>query len=392
MMTESTAAVPAASTDSTKKKIKTKDKEKIKKRKQIRSRKKANTTFCAVFLVLMAVFCTSKFWMPDTSKTYSSAYGAKQASSQSIVMTLKKWEVNPITNYMEAAFDVQPQDTDVVLDQDLQFTPVLYSFDRGGNKDAQLTCKIAYKDNDTLVIQMPDVPSDWQVLGLAVRDNSDTLKSIQAASNPNDNTGWFGQSSDEHAVFYCDSRAAHYNTTLKAATTKDYAVDAIEAEIATTQGKIADFNTQIKRNQEAAASLQKAVDKIKNEQAYETESELEDSKSVLQTKQSQIQSLSDSNKDLQQKIALYQKKIAKLNVKLGDVYNGVTRTYEAPQTSSSDISAISSGADSAQSESSQSVQSAPSTASSVPSSASQSVPKGSTSSQIIYFDVPKSGT
>lgn len=390
-MAESTAAVPAASTDSTEKKIKTKD-EKIKKRRQVRSRKKANTTFCAVFLALMVVFCTSKFWMPDTSKTYSSAYGAKQASSQSIVMTLKKWEVNPNTNYMEAAFDVQPQDTDVVLDQDLQFTPVLYSFDRSGNKDAQLTCKIAYKDNDTLVIQMPDVPSDWQVIGLAVRDNSDTLKSIQAASNPHDNTDWFGQSSDEHAVFYCDSRAAHYNTTLKSATTKDYAVDAIEAEIANAQSKIADCNTQIKRNQEAAASLQKAVDKIKNEQAYETDSELENSKTVLQTKQSQIQALSDSNKDVQKKIALYQKKIAKLNVKLGDVYNGVTRTYETPQTSSSDSSAISSGADSAQSESSQSVQSAPSTASSVPSSASQSVPKGSASSQIIYFDVPKSGT
>lgn len=392
MVAESTASVPVSTADGTEKKIKTKDKEKIKKRRQVRSRKKANTTFCAVFVILMAVFCTSKFWMPDTSKTYTSAYGAKQASSQSIVMTLKKWEVNPNTNYMEAAFDVQTQDTDVVLDQDLQFTPVLYSFDRSGNKDAQLTCKIAYKDNDTLVVQMPDVPSDWQVLGLAVRDNSDTLKSIQAASNPKDSTDWFGQSSDDHAVFYCDNRAAHYNTTLKAATTKDYAVDAIEAEIATAQGKIADCNTQIKRNKEAAASLQKAIDKIKNEQAYETDSELENSKSVLQTKQSQVQALSDSNKDVQSKIALYQKKIAKLNIKLGDVYNGVTRTYEEPKTASSGTYSASSAAESTQSESSQTVESAPSAVQSAPFSAPQSLPKGSASSQIIYFDVPKSGT
>lgn len=392
MVAESTASVPVSTADGTEKKIKTKDKEKIKKRKQVRSRKKANTTFCAVFVILMAVFCTSKFWMPDTSKTYTSAYGAKQASSQSIVMTLKKWEVNPNTNYMEAAFDVQTQDTDVVLDQDLQFTPVLYSFDRSGNKDAQLTCKIAYKDNDTLVVQMPDVPADWQVLGLAVRDNSDTLMSIQAASNPKDNTDWFGQSSDDHAVFYCDNRAAHYNTTLKAATTKDYAVDAIETEIATAQGKIADCNTQIKRNKEAAASLQKAIDKIKNEQAYETDSELENSKSVLQTKQSQVQALSDSSKDVQSKIALYQKKIAKLNIKLGDVYNGVTRTYEEPKTASSDTYSASSAAESTQSESSQTVESASSIVQSAPSSAPQSLPKGSASSQIIYFNVPKSGT
>ncbi|WOC32361.1 MULTISPECIES: hypothetical protein [Caproicibacterium] len=364
-------------------------KKKIKEKKKLRNKAKSYKRFCIIFVSLMLFFCSSKLWMPDTSKTYSSAYGMQQECSDNIVLTLNKWEYNPNTHYLEAVFGIKPEDENFVYDQDLRFTPKLYQFDAKGAVMNQLTCKTAYADDSTLVIQMPSVPDDWNVLGLSISDNSAALLSIQNAEDPAEqkSKSLFGilDSSDTHAVFYCDSRTVNLNTTLKAGTSKDYAVDAIESEITAIQDKITVCNTQIKRNNEAVTSLQRAIDTLKKKQPYLTDSDLEDVQSQMDAKTSQIKSMQDNNTSITKQIDAYQAKLSKLNVKLGDAYNGVTRTYEDTKPTSSDSSS-----------SSQNVPSSSQTDSSAPSSGTSSVPTSSTSGTssgpIIYFDVPKSGT
>lgn len=300
--------------------------QKKKKIKLPKSPKAKYRTFISVFILLLVVFMTSTFWVPDTSNIKNTAYGTQAASSDDVKLKLEKWMYNPDKNYMETTFYVD--EGQFAFSNNLVFSPSVYN----GSTSNSVPCSVAFSNDDTLIIRIKNLPKKWKVLMMQITDNSEDLLTKEVddtTSSAADAAGNIGKaiSGQVTANFYCDYRAVEQNTALAPKSEKDYAIDSTLYRISTTQKQISDDKNAIAQNKNTIFSLQKDIKAIQTEQSYQTTSEISDSTEVMQNKQNSIAELGTKNDELNQEIGEYQDKISKLNLKLSDIRSGTTRVY-----------------------------------------------------------------
>ena len=175
------------------------------------------------------------------------------------------------------------------------------------------------------------------------------------------------------------------NTALAPKTATEYAVQSITKTIADQNAEVQAYQKQITQNKQTISSLQKDIEGIEKEQAYQTSSELQGSNASIQNKQSQIDSLTKKNETYEEDIETCKGKIQKLNLKLSDLKTGTTRVYKeesAEENSETASSAASSSSSSAH------ASSLPSSSSSSPSVSSQAPVSSAPASQPAASSAP----
>ena len=281
-------------------------------------------TFLVMLLCVFGFFFTTKFWVPDTSNITSTAFGTSIHTSDSISLVLEDWRYNPDSNYMEAVFQVVQNG--YLYSSSLQFRTELYS---DNSQTTPLSCAVVYSDDDTLIVQMHDLPKGWKILSLRIGDNISSLKSAETGDLTSSAANVLDASQDDTpAHFNADVRTVQMDTTLAPKTEMEYAVEAISRNIASQNEQIETYQKQISQNTQTIKGLQNDIASIQKEQAYQTSSELQGSNASIQNKQTQIQSLEDKNESFEEDIEACQGKIDKLKLKLHDLQTGTTRTYE----------------------------------------------------------------
>lgn len=117
------------------------------------------------------------------------------------------------------------------------------------------------------------------------------------------------------------------NTALSPKSEKDYAVTSVLNLIAEKKQQIKTDQQGIQQNIATIGTLNQDIEKIQNEQSYETASEVAQSTTVIQDKENQIATLKKKNTDYQTDIGDCENKNQKLKLKLSDIRSGTTRTY-----------------------------------------------------------------
>lgn len=300
-------------------------------------RMKSYRTFLIVVLILFAFFCTSKIWMPDTGTVTSTEMGTTISTSTNISLTLRDWQYNPSTGYMETTFDVD--ESSYVYTSSLQFIVKLFS---DNSRTTPLDCSIAYVDEDTLICSMQNLPKGWQVLSLRIGDNTADLKVAATGTLSSSASSQQPAQTDETpARFNCDIRTISQNTALEPKTESAYAMQSILRHIQAQKDLIAQYQQQIDANNDTIQSLQNDIVGIQQEQVYQLENERDQSNTAIADKQKQIGTLQTKNDEYQTDIDACNAKIEMLNKKLSDLQNGTTPTQPViPQENNEAVSSL----------------------------------------------------
>ncbi len=283
---------------------------------------KSYRTFLIVFIALFVIFCTSKLWMPDTGNVTSTEIGTTISTSSYISLTLRDWQYNPKTGYMETTFDVD--ESSYIYSSSLQFIVRLFS---DNSQTTPLDCSIAYADENTLICSMENLPKGWQVLSLRIGDNTADLKVATAGTLSSEASSQTTTSKDETpARFNCDARTVSQNTALEPKTESAYAMQSILRHIQAQKDQITEYQNQINANNDTIQSLQNDIAGIRQDQVYQLDSERAQSDSLISDKEKQITTLQTKNEEYQDDIDACNEKIEMLNRQLSDLKNGTTPT------------------------------------------------------------------
>lgn len=276
------------------------------------STKKYKMFLCA-FFTLMLTFGTSKLWLPSDVKIMNTEYGTEKNTSSNISLKLRSWEYSKLNRYMEVTFDVKNNE-DI---QSLKFIPVAHT---NTEKRKNMNASSVLSDGNTLVVQIKDVPQNWEVISLWIHDN------MTVESNESNLIG---------ANFYCDIRKVVINNSLKPKTQLGYQIQSIQNQISDVNAQIADLENQIEKENTEIDQLNFDITVLKENQKYQTKDEIDKSNSVINSKQTEIDTHKNNILKFQEQIKEYNIKLQKLSLKMKDTQNGKGSISTTPETSSS---------------------------------------------------------
>lgn len=292
----------------------------------IRYKIKTNITskykvYLVVFISLMLIFGTSKLWLPSDVKIMNTTVGTELNTSPNTSIKLRSWEYSKANQYMEIMFDVHNNEDS----QSLKFTPVAHT---NIEKRRDMNVSTALSKDGTLVVQIKDVPKNWEIISLWVKDN------MEADSNDTTKNG---------ANFFCDIRKIVLNNSLKPKSQLNYQVESIQNQIADVNAQITDTENEIKKENTQIDQLNFDIQALKENQKYQTKQEISKSNSVISGKNTEIDNHKNSILKYQEQIKDYNAKLRKLNLKLQDTKNGKIPVTDAPASIANSSTGNSSG-------------------------------------------------
>lgn len=262
---------------------------------------------CIILLVGLAIFLTSNLWLPSAQKVIHTDIGKSENTSPNVSITLVDWQYNPQTLYMEAAFAVHA--SSAFYSPGFRVAAISIN-----HQNVPLEASVAYCKEQSLIVQIKNLPKDWDILALWIADDVDTKMLNTSASDETQTTQVFAAGNGVR--FNCDARKVKQNLSLAPKTEKDYRVQAVQNEIVLYNQKISEYERQIVQNSERTNTLNGEIKSIQAEQKYQTDSEIRDSNSAIQQKQKEIESLKGKDAETQKQILDCKEKIQKLNEKM----------------------------------------------------------------------------
>jgi regulator of replication initiation timing len=290
--------------------------------------------FLLLFSILLAVFLTSKIWLPSDVSIQNTAIGTT-LTTESVGVRLQSWQYNPSTHFMEAAFTYQNSDNL----QNIKFIPIAHV---DTNKALSLSVTVPYEHNGYLVIQIQNVPQNWNVVSLWI--DSQQEQTVDLTQN---DSGVESPSSDTKATmqqganFFCDVRKVVRNSSLKSQSSLYYSLKSVDNEISTVQSHMAQTNKKITAANLSIQQLTSDISVLNDNEKYQTADEVKQSKDAIQSKTAQISDLKNSIAQFQSDIKDDQLKLKKLRQKWNDTRDGKYKdtsgsaTKAAPASSSS---------------------------------------------------------
>jgi phage shock protein A len=273
--------------------------------------------FLSTTTILLAVCLTSKMWLPSNVPIQNTPIGTTISTTEGIGLCLQSWQYNPSTHFMEAAF-TYPNSDDY---QNVKFLPTAHT---DINKSIALNVTVAYEHNGYLVIQIQNLPQNWNVVSLWIDSQQEqTVDVIQTDSDLIiDNNSPTEEFNQQGANFLCDARKVVRNTSLKSQSTLYYSLESIDNEIAAVQANISQTNKKIASANLSIQQLTSDISVLTENQKYQTADEVKQSNDTIQSKKTQINNLKNNIAQFQSDIKNYELKIQKLKQKWNDTKNG----------------------------------------------------------------------
>ncbi|MFU0831532.1 MAG: hypothetical protein ACFWUC_01110 [Oscillospiraceae bacterium] len=290
------------------------------KEKSNRNQNRQYQIVLTVFFVLMTVFVTGKLWLPSDVKIQNSEPGTKKTVSAGTSLILNSWQYNRNDGYMEVAFTVQTSDKT----QRLSFYPTAHT---NVSKNVPMDVSVAYSSADFLLLQIKNVPQNWQVISLWVDTEPNENRSDPAAL-----TG---------ANFLCDARKVEINNSLKPQPELNYEIQSVYNQIDAVQQEIYEQNQKIESANLEIEQLNFDIAALKADQKYQTQDEIQQSNAIIESKTSRINSLKNMIENYQTQIETAQEKLKKLNQKLSDIKSGTLSPYLRSNSQESTVSSSS---------------------------------------------------
>ena len=291
--------------------------------------------FLLFFSVLMAVFLTSKMWLPNDVSIRNTAIGTSLSTSDSIAVCLQSWQYNSASRFMEATFTYQKSDSL----NGLQFLAAAHA---DTNKVKALDVSVPYNNNGFFVVQIRNVPQNWNVISMWIDSKQEQpVGLMQNDSGYESNTDSTGAAMRRGANFFCDVRKVVQNNALKSQSSLYYSLKSIDNEISTVKTHMTQTNKKITAANLSIQQLTSDITALNDNEKYQTAEEVKQSKDAIQSKTAQINDLKSSISQFRSDIKNDQLKLQKLRQKWNDTRDGKYKdtsesaTKSVPSSSSS---------------------------------------------------------
>ncbi len=198
------------------------------------------------------------------------------------------------------------------------------------NTALALNVKTIIVTDDTYIIHIENIPSDYKAVALKVSQSSNSSGDVVDDSS-DDNTDFSttntnttaddstGTNTSSNATLYADYRKVKINNNLKVETEKNYLAQLTKREIKNLEAKMKKFQATINKNTAMISAYNDKIADLNAQMKYEIPEDQEKTSDKIDDCNSKIKNLDSNNSDLENTKNLTKDKIAKLNLKVNDI-------------------------------------------------------------------------
>lgn len=247
------------------------------------------------------IFFTSKWWMYDDNPIKQTPFYTEIGGLDQTKIILKKWEYNPEKELMEVMVEMKHDGSDTVKPT--------FAFAAKESKTLNVyPVDVMYQDENNTVIQIKNVPNDYKVVGLFVREKRDPkiLESELQSQNLN-KMGTLDQDGNEvkvtlpkpaEKIIVGDYRKIKINTTLEKKDKIDYQIEQINIEIKQLVKQIHLLEKeQIPLQDGIIKDIEKEIKVLESDMEYKTEGEKQDVRQQIVKKKDSIEKAKEKQND-----------------------------------------------------------------------------------------------
>ncbi|WP_088338623.1 hypothetical protein [Bacillus cereus] len=275
-----------------------------------------NKIYYAIMIGIVAVLTiclTSKEFMFNDDPIVQTEFNRPLPGLNYTTIYLKKWEYNPDKDIMHVHLKTGEKSGTYVSTK-LSFTA------KQKENAKELPTKVVFNQGDMYVIQISEVPKEYNVIGLFVNEKAE-IDSFETSTTNEGGTIQKAENNnlkEKKIVLTGDYRKIKTNKELLRKNANEYAQDETEEELQSVKIEIKNVKKTIPLQDELSDKIVNEIERIEANKVYQTEEEKEKSESEIQKRKLQIEQYKKRKLELESKIKELEAKEKNLQKKLED--------------------------------------------------------------------------
>jgi len=257
-------------------------------------------------VILLGVFFTSKLWMYDDNPVMQTPFNSNINGLDQTTLRLNSWEYNPNKELMEVVLETDHSGSDLIK-------PNFTFSARERNDTDEFPVRVVYEDDTNIIVQIRNIPDNYQVIGLIVQEHRDTkiLESEMENQPSATNTSVDQDTTDEEItipepaeqIIVGDYRKIKVNSELVTRDAFDYQIENVKREIEEIEQQITAIDDeQIPLQNEIMEVLNDEIESIEMDLEYQTDDEQEGSMREIESRENRINDAEKTIEDLELEI------------------------------------------------------------------------------------------
>jgi len=288
----------------------------------------------AFVIISFLVIFTSKLWMYDDNPIKQTPFNKDVIGLEQTTLILKKWHYNPEKGFMEVLLETRYTGSDNVKPT--------FAFAAKASKTLEsYPVKIIYQKDNQFVLHISEVPQNYSVIGLFVKEirdkkilESEARDKLFAEKGAVDPSAVLDLPQPKEKIIVGDYRKISEDKTLKEKTEIAYQEEFIALEIEQIVKKIHTLEKeQLPLQDDIIASIQNEMKQLESELVYKTEDEKKEVHLQLVKKKTAIENVNEKKKEYQNNLLELQNKRKKLQQKIEMIRSGEKKKYAAEDES-----------------------------------------------------------
>lgn len=265
----------------------------------------------------LLLFFTSKWWLYDDDPIKQTPFNRDIAGLDQTTLVLKKWHYNPDKLLMEVMLETKHTGAD-------QVKPTFAFAAKASQTMDVYPIKIVYQQDNQFVLHIEQVPKDYKVIGVFVKELRDP-KILESAARDQllaekgsiDKSIELELPKPKEKIVVGDYREIQLDKTLDIKSKLAYQVEFISLEILQLDRQIETLETQqLPLQDEIVASIKNEIVQLESEQVYKTDDEKQAVQQQIAKKKVAIENVREKQKQYEERIQALQQKREKLLEKI----------------------------------------------------------------------------
>lgn len=288
----------------------------------------------AFVIISFLIIFTSKLWMYDDNPIKQTPFNKDILGLEQTTLILKKWHYNPEKGFMEVFLETRHTGSDNVRPT--------FAFAAKASKTLEsYPVKIIYQKDNQFVLHISEVPQNYTVIGLFVKEirdqkilESEARDKLFAEKGAVDPSSTLDLPQPKEKIIVGDYRKISADKTLKEMAQVVYEEEFIALEIEQIVKKINTLEKeQIPLQDDIIASIQNEMKQLESELVYKTEDEKQEVRLQLVKKKTAIENVNEKKEEYKNRLLEMQNKKKKLQEKIEMIRSGEMKKDAAEDTS-----------------------------------------------------------
>lgn len=288
----------------------------------------------AFVIISFLVIFTSKLWMYDDNPIKQTPFNKDVIGLEQTTLILKEWHYNPEKGFMEVLLETRHTGSDNVKPT--------FAFAAKASKTLEsYPVKIIYQKDNQFVLHISEVPQNYSVIGLFVKEirdkkilESEARDKLFAEKGAVDPSAVLDLPQPKEKIIVGDYRKISEDKTLKEKTEIAYQEEFIALEIEQIVKNIHTLEKeQLPLQDDIIASIQNEMKQLESELVYKTEDEKKEVRLQLVKKKTAIENVNEKKKEYQNNLLELQNKRKKLQQKIEMIRSGEKKKEAAKDAS-----------------------------------------------------------